>query len=94
MSHQAENPLPPKEKDLLDLDPKMTVKQKARIVFMTLLGVLLIAFTVQNFNRVEIEFLNMNFRVRIIFIILGSALIGAAISFLLMKHRDRKHKKK
>jgi uncharacterized integral membrane protein len=75
-------------------EPKMTIKQKTRIVFMTLLAIVLITFTIQNFNRVEIEFLNMNFRIRIIYIILGSAGIGAAISFLLMKHSARKKKKK
>lgn len=81
-------------KDVLDLEPKMTLMQKARIVIMTLLGIILITFIVQNSNKIELEFLNVNFRVRIIFIILVSAIIGALINFLLMKHRAGSKRKK
>ncbi len=91
MSEETENKIG--QEHTPPLAPKMSMKQKARIVFMTLLAILLITFPVQNFNRVEIEFLNMNFRIRIIFIILGSAGIGSAICFLLMKHSARKKKK-
>ena len=94
MSENIENQVPIGQGNTQPQEPKMTMKQKTRIVFMTLLAIVLITFTVQNLNRVEIEFLNMNFRIRIIFIILGSAVIGAAISFLLMKHSARKRKKK
>ncbi|NOQ74296.1 MAG: DUF1049 domain-containing protein [Crocinitomix sp.] len=94
MSNQPENQLPPKEKDVLDGEPKMTMKQKARIVVISLLGILLITFTAQNWNPVVVEFLNMNFEIRIIFIILGSAILGALINFLLMKHRAAVKRKK
>ena len=76
------------------VENKMSLAQKLRVIFMTLLGILLITFIVQNSNRVEIEFLNINFRIRIIFIILISALIGALITFSMMKWRAVKKKRK
>lgn len=76
------------------VENKMPLAQKLRVVFMTLLGILLVTFIVQNSNKVEIEFLNINFRMRIIFIILISALIGALITFSMMKWRAAKKRRK
>lgn len=72
---------------------KITLKQRLRIIFLTLLAILLITFVVQNSNRIEIEFLNMNFRVRIIYVILSSAIIGGILGVLLLKIRAAKKKK-
>ncbi len=73
--------------------PKMTVVQKARLVFLTLLAVLLITFIAQNTNETTVEFLNVDLKVSIIMIILVSALIGALITFLWMKHATLKREK-
>ncbi len=94
MSDKLENQNLEQNKNAQSTESKMTIKQKSRIVIMTLLAILLITFIVQNSNRVELEFLNINFRVRIIYIILVSAIIGALINFLLMKHRSAKKRKK
>ncbi|MFT5823599.1 MAG: putative integral membrane protein [Crocinitomix sp.] len=95
MSDNTENQAPLESSETVPAESKMTIKQKSRIVIMTLLALVLITFVVQNSNRVELEFLNINFRVRIIFIILASAIVGALINFLLMKNRAaRKRKKK
>lgn len=72
---------------------KITLKQRLRIIFLTLLAILLITFVVQNSNRIEIEFLNMNFRVRIIYVILSSVIIGGILGVLLLKIRAAKKKK-
>ena len=74
--------------------PKMSVAQKARLIFLTLLGVLLITFIVQNTNATTVEFLNIDLKVSIIMIILVSAVIGALITFLWMKHRAALKRKK
>jgi len=73
--------------------PSMSVAQKARLIFLTLLGILLITFIVQNSNKVKVEFLNIDMMVSIIMIILISAIIGGLITFLWMKHRAAKQKK-
>lgn len=72
----------------------MTFGQKARIVTLAMLAILLTIFVIQNANRVKVEFLNMDFMVSIIMIILVSALIGGLITFLLMKHRAAKRSRK
>lgn len=69
---------------------KISFKQKTRIVLMTLLALFLTIFIVQNSNRVELEFLNINFRVRIIYIILFSAIIGIVLGYLFSKMRKAK----
>ncbi len=73
--------------------PQMSVAQKARLIFLTLLGVLLITFIAQNSNKVKVEFLNIDMMVSIIMIILISATIGGLITFLWMKHRAARKKK-
>ncbi|WP_027420994.1 LapA family protein [Crocinitomix catalasitica] len=93
MSESTEN----KEQVIKEVQPevvKVPFLQKVRLVMMTLLSIVLITFIVQNSNKVELEFFNMTFRVRIIFIILFSAIIGGLINFLLMKHRAAKKRKK
>ncbi len=67
-------------------------KQKFRLIAITVLVILLVIFIYQNYNRVEIEFLNYVFRVRIVVIILVSSLVGSLITLLLMKLRSSKKK--
>jgi len=70
----------------------MSVAQKARLIFLTLLGILLITFIVQNSNKVKVEFLNIDMMVSIIMIILISATVGGLITFLWMRHRAARKK--
>ncbi len=74
--------------------PKMTVAQKARLIFLTLLGALLITFIAQNTNQTTVEFLAIDLKVSIIMIILVSAVIGGLITFLWMKHRAAVRRRK
>jgi uncharacterized integral membrane protein len=72
---------------------KISNKQKARIIISTLLVAFLITFVVQNYNKVKVEFLMFDFQVRIVVIILISAIIGAISTYLMMRHfRARKKK--
>ena len=72
---------------------KISNKQKARIIISTLLVAFLITFVVQNYNKVKVEFLMFDFQVRIVVIILISAIIGALSTYLMMRHfRARKKK--
>lgn len=73
--------------------PKMTFAQKARLIFLILLGVLLITFIAQNTNKTTVEFLNIDANVSIIMIILVSAFIGGLITFLWMKQRAASRRK-
>jgi len=73
---------------------KVGAKQKTRIIISTLLVAFLITFIVQNYNEVKVEFLMFDFQVRIVVIILISAIIGAISTYLMMRHfRARKKKK-
>jgi len=72
----------------------MTVAQKARLIFLTLLAILLITFIAQNTNETTVEFLNIDMKVSIIMIILVSAVTGGLITFLLMKHRAASRRKR
>ena len=69
-------------------------KQKASLVITTVLAILLISFIIQNWNKVELEFLMFTFRVRIVVIILVSAIIGGLITYLLLKFKNARKKKK
>jgi uncharacterized integral membrane protein len=75
-------------------ESKLKNKQKIRLILTTILAILLGTFIYQNFNKVEIEFLVFTFRVRIVLIIFFSALIGGLITYLLMKQRASRKRKK
>jgi uncharacterized integral membrane protein len=91
---ELENTAPEKEaKAPVQSDSKISVKQKTRIIISTLLIAFLITFVVQNYNKVKIEFLMFDFQIRIVVVILVSALIGGLFTYLMMRHfRARKKK--
>jgi uncharacterized integral membrane protein len=57
------------------------------------LGVALVAFVVQNYNAVKIEFFMFDFRVRIVYLMLFSAITGGLLTYALGKYRKSKKKK-
>lgn len=72
----------------------ITFKQKFSLTVSVLLGVALVAFIIQNYNAVKIEFLMFDFRVRIVYLMLFSALTGALLTYAFGKYRRAKKKKK
>ncbi|MEO9534341.1 MAG: hypothetical protein ABJG68_05035 [Crocinitomicaceae bacterium] len=72
----------------------ISVKQKTTLIVSVLLVLAVIAFVVQNSNRVEIEFLFFKTRIRIVYLMLFSALGGIAGSYVFAKWRKSKKKKK
>ncbi|MGB1103330.1 MAG: hypothetical protein ACPG21_06840 [Crocinitomicaceae bacterium] len=75
-------------------ESKVSAKQKTRIIISTLLVAFLITFIIQNYNKVKIEFLMFDFQIRIVVIILVSAIIGGLFTYLMMRHwRARKNRK-
>lgn len=75
-------------------ESKLSLIQKIRLIIATVLIILLGIFIYQNFNKIEIEFLGYATRIRIVVVILFSALLGSLITFILMKQRAAKRKKK
>lgn len=72
---------------------KVSSKQKAVLIISVVLVIAVIAFVVQNSNRVEIEFLMFRTRIRIVYLMLFSALGGIAGSYVFAKWRKSKKKK-
>ena len=73
---------------------KMSNKQMAGIAFGVLALVLLIAFVAQNWRRVGVEFLFWRFQIRLIFLIILSAVLGGILTFSFIAYRNHKKKKK
>jgi uncharacterized integral membrane protein len=73
---------------------KMTQKQKYRLIIFAVLAVILISFVSQNYGRIRVEFLFWTFQIRLIVVILTSFLFGGIMTYLLMKYRQAKRKKK
>lgn len=71
----------------------LTFKQKFSLTVSVLLGVGLVAFVVQNYNAVKIEFFMFDFRVRIVYLMLFSAITGGLLTYALGKYRKSKKKK-
>jgi len=92
---EIENPesKAPQENTATKTGAKMSNAQKVRLIVTTSLVLLLIAFVVQNYNKVKVEFLMFEFRIRIVTIILVSALIGSFITLLIQYSRKAKSKK-
>ena len=74
--------------------PAMSFKQKTTLTISVLMLVGLIAFIVQNYNKVKIEFFMFEFRVRIIYLMVFSAIIGMFTMYAYQKYRKSKKKKK
>lgn len=68
----------------------VTAKQKISLVLSTIVLICLVSFIVQNWNSVLIEFLWMSGKIRIVYIILLSALAGGLITLTI----ERRFKKK
>jgi uncharacterized integral membrane protein len=66
---------------------KVSFMRKVRIVFITVLVLVLGSFVLQNYNHVKIELMVWSFQIRIVVIILVSAIIGALITLLLLKNK-------
>lgn len=76
--------------------PKKTdsIKFKVSLVVATILAIGLISFIVQNMNPIKIEFLAFDFRVRIIYLMLFSMLLGVIATYAFQKYRRNKKNKK
>jgi len=73
---------------------KMTQNQKIRLVIIALLAIILISFISQNYGRVRVVFIFWILQIRLIVVILMSFVFGGLMTYLLMKHRMAKKKKK
>lgn len=72
----------------------MTFKQKTMLTLSVLLVVGLVAFVVQNYNKIKIDFFMFEFRVRIIYLMVFSAVIGMFTMYSFQKYRKVKKRKK
>ena len=91
----SENTTPEKPQVQQEVAPakKLTNKQIVTLTF-TVLGLVgFIAFIVQNWNRVGVEFLFWRFQIRIIFLIVLSFIAGGLTIFSFMTYRARRKKK-
>lgn len=73
---------------------KMTQNQKIRLVIFVLLAIILISFISQNYDRVRVVFMFWIFQIRLIVVIMMSFIFGGLMTYLLMKNRMAKKKKK
>lgn len=73
--------------------PGMSFKQKTTLTISVLMMVGLVAFVVQNYNKVKIDFFMFEFRVRIIYLMVFSAVIGMFTMYAFQKYRRSKKKK-
>ena len=71
----------------------MSLRQKTTLIFSVLLIIGLVAFVVQNYNYVKIEFFMWEFRVRIIYLMVFSAVIGMFTVYAFQKYLKAKRKK-
>ena len=69
----------------------MGVKQKVSLVFATILAICLGSFIIQNLNSIRIDFLWMSGNVRIVYVILSSAIVGGLITFILQRRLKKKN---
>ena len=81
------------EVKIIEQKPAMSFKQKTTITVSVLMLVGLVAFVIQNYNHVKIEFFMFEFRVRIIYLMVFSAIIGMFTMYAFQKYRRSKKKK-
>ncbi len=72
----------------------ISTKQKIGLIISVLLVIGLIAFVFQNSNKIKIEFFMLEFRIRIIYIILVSMLTGALGMYTFSKYRKSRKQRK
>ncbi len=82
-----ENPQP---RPVAPQKPARTLKQKVGLVLATVLVVLLIFFVVQNLNKTTVNFLMWSDQIRIVYVILLSAIVGSIITFILQRRFRKK----
>ncbi|HEX6312209.1 MAG TPA: lipopolysaccharide assembly protein LapA domain-containing protein [Acidimicrobiia bacterium] len=66
----------------------------ARIIVAAIIGVLLLWFAIINRQRVEIDFIVFERDARLIYIIIGSAVLGAIAGALLRRRRERRERRR
>lgn len=81
------------EVKIVEQKPAMTFRQKSTITISVLMLVGLVAFVIQNYNHVKIEFFMLEFRVRIIYLMVFSAIIGMFTMYAFQKYRRSKKNK-
>jgi uncharacterized integral membrane protein len=68
---------------------QMSLGQKIRWVFIAILAIVLLIFTVQNANPVKVEFLNIDMEISLILIIGASMLLGGMLGLLVFRSKRR-----
>jgi uncharacterized integral membrane protein len=68
---------------------KMSLGQKIRWVFIAILAIVLLIFTIQNANPVKVEFLNIDMEISLILIIGASMLLGGMLGLLVFRSKRR-----
>lgn len=68
---------------------QMSLGQKIRWVFIAILAIVLLIFTIQNANPVKVEFLNLDMEISLILIIGASLLLGGMLGLLVFKSKRR-----
>jgi len=65
-----------------------------RLIVGGLIAVLVVWFALVNSQRVEIDFILFERESRLIYIILGSAILGAIAGVLMRRHRQRERRRR
>jgi|JI6StandDraft_1071083.scaffolds.fasta_scaffold578809_2 uncharacterized integral membrane protein len=68
---------------------QMSLGQKIRWVFIAILAIVLLIFTIQNANPVKVEFLNIDMEISLILIIGASMLLGGMLGLLVFRSKRR-----
>jgi uncharacterized integral membrane protein len=72
-----------------DRGGRLDRRQQARLIALTVAGVLLVWFALGNFHRVDIEFWVFHRDAPLILVILISGLLGALITALIMRRKPK-----
>jgi uncharacterized integral membrane protein len=73
--------------------PRQRQRPPARLVVAAIAGVLVLWFAIVNSQRVKVDYIITERESRLIFVILGSALLGALAGALLRRARRRDHRR-
>ena len=68
---------------------KMSLGQKIRWLFIAILAIVLLIFTIQNASPVKVEFLNIDMEISLILIIGASMLLGGMLGLLAFRSKRR-----
>lgn len=68
---------------------QLSLGQKIRWVFIAILAIVLLIFTIQNANPVKVEFLNIDMEISLILIIGASLLLGGMLGILVFRSKRR-----